>query len=123
MASKENPALGEAGLPNHSALAAEPSEDKLARQEPQAAIERYGNWLVIGRDATRKRLTCRCVVCSHICTIGASALESGEVIFCGGCVAPRNNPAPASQGRSFSKQVAEEATKGARKRHFGGAAR
>jgi hypothetical protein len=52
MASKENPALGEAGLPNHSALAAEPSDDKLVRPEPQAEPganeRRYGGLTIIG---------------------------------------------------------------------------
>ena len=76
------------------------------------AVERHGNWLVIGRDTTRKRIVCKCVVCSHTCQIGAEALESA-VVVCGGCVAPRNNPAPASQGRSsFAKEVADEAAWG-----------
>jgi hypothetical protein len=70
----------------------------VSQAEP-GAIERRGSWLVLGADATGKRIVCRCAICAHVCQIGAEALEGGGVV-CGGCVAPRNNPGPASQCRS-----------------------
>jgi hypothetical protein len=97
-------------------MAEEHTASRLAA-EP-GAIERHGSWIVLGRDASEKRVACRCAICGHACQIGAEALEAGGVV-CGGCISPRNNPAPHSQGRSFSKQVAEEATKGARRNDIG----
>jgi hypothetical protein len=85
MASKENPALGEGGASERFCLAAERSEDKLARTEAQAAVERHGDWLVIGGDTLRKRCVCKCARCAHVCMIGREALEADGVIFCAGC--------------------------------------
>jgi hypothetical protein len=117
MASKENPALGEAGLPNHSALAAEPSEDKRARQEPQAAVERHGNWLVLGGDVTGKRIECRCSQCQRVTVIGREALEGGAGVTCPRCSRP--SPAPDARADSFAASVAGLESWGARKRHRG----
>jgi hypothetical protein len=119
MASKENPALGEAGLPNHSALAAEPSEDKRARQEPQAAVERHGNWLVLGGDVTGKRIECRCSQCQRVTVIGREALEGGAGVTCPGCSAPRYELSPAVQSRRFATDVAHEEVWRSRRRHRG----
>jgi hypothetical protein len=51
--------------------------------EPDA-VERHGNWLVLGADVTGKRIACKCADCGHCCAIGAEALEFGDV-FCSGC--------------------------------------
>ena len=119
MGSKENPALGEAGLPNHSALAAEPSKDKLARQEPQAAVERHGNWLVLGGDVTGKRIECRCSQCQRVTVIGREALEGGAGVTCPGCLNPRSAKPDAARADSFATGVAGMEVWGARKRHRG----
>jgi hypothetical protein len=118
MASKENPALGEAGLPNHSALAAEPSEDKRARQEPQAAVERHGNWLVLGGDVTGKRIECRCSQCQRVTVIGREALEGGAGVTCPRCLNPRS-ATPDARADSFAGAVASLEGRGARGRHRG----
>jgi hypothetical protein len=81
------------------------------------AIERHGNWLILGRDATHKRVTCRCTICSHICAIGREALESG-VVFCAGCAHP-HSAKPAEPADSFAANVADLESWGARKRHRG----
>jgi hypothetical protein len=87
--------------------------------EPDA-IERRGDWLVLGADSTGKRLFCRCVVCSHTCQIGAEALESG-VVVCAGCARPQQSATPTAPAAdsSFAANVAALESLGARKRHRG----
>jgi hypothetical protein len=119
MASKENPALGEGGASGLRFSAEDISEDRLARQEPQAgpdAVERHGNWLVIGRDATRKRVTCKCATCGYVALIGAEALEGGSV-FCSECAHPTK---PDARADSFAGAVAGMETRDAWRRHRGG---
>jgi hypothetical protein len=60
-----------------------------------APIERRGNWLVLGRDQTLKRVSCKCSICSHICQIGAAALES--FVLCSGCEARPPSATPAAR--------------------------
>jgi hypothetical protein len=60
------------------------------KQDPTepGAIERRGNWFIIGGDTTGKRCACRCAQCQHVTLIGREALESG--VNCPGCLSPRS---------------------------------
>jgi hypothetical protein len=70
-----------------------------------AAIERYANWFVIGRDATGKRISCRCAICGHGSLIGSEALAVGGV-FCVGCPSPHSKAAEPAADSSFAANVA-----------------
>jgi hypothetical protein len=96
--------------------------------EPDA-IERRGNWITISRDATLKRVSCRCATCGHLCLIGAEALEGG--VNCPGCLSPHSvlsNVPPAAhlpsakpdRSDSFAGAVADMEGRNAWKRHKGG---
>jgi hypothetical protein len=83
--------------------------------EPDA-IERRGDWLVIGGDTTGKRVVCRCSRCHHVTLIGREALEAG-LVNCPGCARPAT---PDARADSFATGVASLESWGAWKRHKGG---
>jgi hypothetical protein len=79
-------------------------------------IERRGNWFVLSKDATLKRIVCKCASCGHVCTIGAEALEAGGV-FCSGCARPHSAKPDAPE---FAAGLANLESRNAWKRHKGG---
>jgi hypothetical protein len=112
---KEPPEDGDRGVSGR--IQTSPTIAESPQSSTPVAIERYGNWFVIGRDATFKRVSCRCASCGHACVIGNEALQVGGV-FCAGCPSPHSKPAePAAD--SFAANVAALEGWRAKKKHFG----
>jgi hypothetical protein len=82
-----------------------------------AAIERYGDWLVISRDGTGKRVSCRCSQRQRVTVIGREALEGGAGVTCPRCLNPRSATPDAD---SFAADVSDLEGRNAWKRHKGG---
>ena len=93
-------------------------EDESGAMTEDAVPKRFGSWTHIGFvDArTAKRALCRCD-CGALRELSVEALASGNAVPCSSCEPPRNLTDPRS--RTFAREVADMASRGARRRQFG----